>query len=87
VEIRANSDTLSFLRPISIGLGGSEPAAEGAERSPRPAAPAPERPPLRRALSAELGRAGRVRELVPGAVARADAVFRWDRKPWCPEIL
>jgi predicted acetyltransferase len=36
---------------------------------------------------AELERAGRVHELVPGAVARADAVLRWDRKPWCPEIF
>ncbi len=36
---------------------------------------------------AELERGGRVRELVPGAIARADAVLRWDRKPWCPEIF
>ena len=36
---------------------------------------------------AELARAGRVRELEPGAVARADAILRWDRKPWCPEIF
>ncbi len=36
---------------------------------------------------AELGRAGRVEELKPGGVARADALFRWDRHPWCPEIF
>ena len=32
-------------------------------------------------------RAGRVEELTPGAVARADALFHTDRKPWCPEIF
>jgi len=36
---------------------------------------------------AELGRAGRVEELVPGAIHRADAAFRTDRAPWCPEIF
>ncbi len=36
---------------------------------------------------AELLRAGLVRELVLGAVERADAVFRTDVKPWCPEIF
>ena len=36
---------------------------------------------------AELARAGRVQELKPGALARADALFRWDRHPWCPEIF
>lgn len=35
----------------------------------------------------ELGRAGRVEELAEGAIARADAVFRTERKPWCPEIF
>jgi hypothetical protein len=35
----------------------------------------------------DLLRAGRVEELTPGAVARADALFRADRKPWCPEIF
>ena len=36
---------------------------------------------------AELARAGRVEELVEGAVARADELFRVDRAPWCPEIF
>jgi predicted acetyltransferase len=36
---------------------------------------------------AELARGGRVRELEPGALARADGIFRWDTKPWCPEIF
>ena len=36
---------------------------------------------------AGLARAGRVTELTEGAVARADALFRWHRAPWCPEIF
>jgi predicted acetyltransferase len=36
---------------------------------------------------AELRRAGQVEELTEGAVARADALFRTDRAPWCPEIF
>ena len=36
---------------------------------------------------AQLARAVRVEELAEGAVARADAVFRTDRAPWCPEIF
>jgi predicted acetyltransferase len=36
---------------------------------------------------AQLWRAGRVEELAEGAVARADALFRTDRAPWCPEIF
>ena len=36
---------------------------------------------------AELARAMRVREFRDGAIARADALFRTDRKPWCPEIF
>jgi len=36
---------------------------------------------------ADLARAGRIEEVTPGAVARADALFRTDRKPWCPEIF
>ena len=36
---------------------------------------------------AELARALRVRELVPGALSRADAIFRTDVHPWCPEIF
>jgi predicted acetyltransferase len=36
---------------------------------------------------ADLARALRVRELRPGAVGRADALFRADRKPWCPELF
>lgn len=35
----------------------------------------------------DLHRAGRIQELKPGAVAKADAMFRTDRKPWCPEIF
>ena len=36
---------------------------------------------------AALQRAGRVVELKEGAIDRADALFRWDRHPWCPEIF
>ena len=32
-------------------------------------------------------RAGRISERVPGAAARADALFASDRAPWCPEIF
>lgn len=35
----------------------------------------------------QLARAGRVEELVPGAIAQADALFVTDRAPWCPEIF
>jgi predicted acetyltransferase len=35
----------------------------------------------------ELWRAGRVEELREGAVARADASFRTDFAPWCPEMF
>lgn len=35
----------------------------------------------------ELVRGGRVEELRRGAAARADAMFRWNRAPWCPEIF
>jgi predicted acetyltransferase len=34
-----------------------------------------------------LAAAGRVRELTPGAVARASAAFRWSEQPWCPETF
>jgi predicted acetyltransferase len=36
---------------------------------------------------AQLVRGGRVEELKPGAAARADAMFRTDVLPWCPEIF
>ncbi|HZG35131.1 MAG TPA: GNAT family N-acetyltransferase [Gaiellaceae bacterium] len=35
----------------------------------------------------ELARAGLVRELRPGALAKADLLFASPRKPWCPEIF
>ena len=35
----------------------------------------------------ELVRAGRAEELRRGAAARADAMFRGARAPWCPEIF
>jgi predicted acetyltransferase len=35
----------------------------------------------------QLARAGRVEELKPGGVERADALFRTARQPWCPEIF
>ncbi len=35
----------------------------------------------------ELARAGRIQELRPGSVARADSLFPRDRAPWCPEIF
>jgi predicted acetyltransferase len=36
---------------------------------------------------AQLVRGGRTEELKPGASARADAMFRTDRQPWCPELF
>lgn len=36
---------------------------------------------------AELAQAARVREVVPGAIERADALFRTDRAPWCPRVF
>jgi len=36
---------------------------------------------------AALARAGRVEEARPGALRRADGLFRWDRLPWCPQIF
>jgi predicted acetyltransferase len=36
---------------------------------------------------AELARALRVTELRDGAIARADALFRTDHAPWCPELF
>ncbi len=36
---------------------------------------------------AELREALRIEELVPGAIARADALFAWRPLPWCPEIF
>jgi predicted acetyltransferase len=35
----------------------------------------------------ELVRAGRIEELQDGGAARADAMFRAERAPWCPEIF
>jgi predicted acetyltransferase len=35
----------------------------------------------------QLARAGRVIERRPGAIRRADALFRGERAPWCPEIF
>ena len=35
----------------------------------------------------ELVRAGRATELTPGAIHRADSMFRTDRQPWHPEIF
>ena len=35
----------------------------------------------------QLVRGGRVEELKEGATARADAMFRTDLQPWCPEIF
>ena len=36
---------------------------------------------------ADLARASRLEELEPGAVERADALFRTDAEPWCAEIF
>lgn len=36
---------------------------------------------------AELADASRVTELAPGGIARADALFRTDRAPWCPRVF
>lgn len=35
----------------------------------------------------QLADAARVRELQPGALARADAMFRTPRPPWCPRVF
>lgn len=37
--------------------------------------------------TSDLARAGRTKELTPGARRRMDAVFRTDRKPWCPQVF
>jgi predicted acetyltransferase len=34
-----------------------------------------------------LADAARVRELQPGAIARADGLFRTERAPWCPKVF
>jgi hypothetical protein len=31
--------------------------------------------------------AGRVRELTPGALGVADAIFAWTPAPWCPNVF
>ena len=36
---------------------------------------------------AQLADAARVSELAPGGIARADALFRTDRAPWCPRVF
>jgi predicted acetyltransferase len=36
---------------------------------------------------AELARAGRAEEVARGGIARADALYRVDSRPWCPEIF
>ena len=36
---------------------------------------------------AQLARSLRMKEMRAGAIARADAMFRSDRAPWCPEIF
>ena len=36
---------------------------------------------------AQLARAGHAEEVARGGIARADAVFRTDAAPWCPEIF
>jgi predicted acetyltransferase len=36
---------------------------------------------------AQLAAAARVREVAPGGIARADALFRTDRAPWCPLVF
>jgi hypothetical protein len=35
----------------------------------------------------ELGRAGRIEELTPGALALADGILGWHVAPWCPQIF
>jgi predicted acetyltransferase len=35
----------------------------------------------------QLHRAGRLDELKPGGVDRADQLFRTARQPWCPELF
>jgi predicted acetyltransferase len=35
----------------------------------------------------QLADAGRIRELQPGAIANADALFRTERAPWCPRVF
>ncbi len=36
---------------------------------------------------AQLAAAGLVDELAPGAVERADSLFRTARAPWCPQVF
>ena len=36
---------------------------------------------------AQLAQGGHVEELKPGAIERADGIFRHGLHPWCPEIF
>jgi hypothetical protein len=35
----------------------------------------------------QLADAARAAEIAPGALARADALFRTERAPWCPSVF
>ena len=101
VETALNARTYKPGEPIFFELtdefcpwnsGTWEVGPEGASRSER-------EPELRLNASSlgsaylggftfgQLARAGRIEELVEGALNRADTLFRTDRYPWCPEIF
>jgi predicted acetyltransferase len=101
VEVALNARTYKAGEPVTVDItdefchwnaGVWELGPDGASRSDR-------EPELRLDVSAlgsaylggfsfgELARAGRIEEVVDGAVDRADTLFRADRYPWCPEIF
>ena len=88
-------------RTASVVLRGARRAVP-VERGPLVACAAsgPTRRPISRSTSSTLGAAylggvrfaslaqgGHVEELVPGAIDRADGIFRHGLHPWCPEIF
>ena len=78
------------FRPDNDGCWLVDGGADGAEvsrtaRAPDLALTAPELGSifLGGVSPSALARAGRIREITPGAVARADALFSWSPAPWC----
>ena len=88
---RSSSSVRRRVLPLERGALGARGRRRRADRRPRRIC-ASTSPTLGSAYLGgitfrELARAGRVEELAPGAVDRADALFRGDAHPWCPEIF
>ena len=65
-----------------LGLAHDRERPTSRSTSPRSAPPT-----WAASRSRGLALAGRVEELQPGAIARADAIFGTARQPWCPELF